>query len=490
MTDDLGVLDATAQAALVRDGAATPRELVDAALARIDAVNPELNAVIHRRDDRARAEADAGLPDGPFRGVPILVKDLDGSLGGEPLHLGNRLLRDLGHAADHDSYLFARLRAAGCVVVGKTNTPELGLLPTTESHAYGPARNPWDLERSPGGSSGGSAAAVAAGMVPAAHAGDGGGSIRIPASACGLFGLKPTRGRVSLGPDDGEAWAGLVARHVVTRSVRDSAALLDVVAGAVPGDPYAAAPPARPFAEEVGVDPGALRIGMMSVVSPAGLVEVDPACVDATHDAAALLASLGHEVEPSYPAPLDDLALLVHFTTVLAASTAYDLRKLEAVAGRELTADDVEPVTWAQAEAGRAVSAAAYVEAVESLRAWSRRMAEWWEPADDAPGAGGFDLLLTPTMARPPAPLGEIRGDDADGAIFAATPYAAFTVPFNVTGQPAMSVPLHWSDVGSSALPIGVQLVAATGREDLLVRVAAQLEAARPWIDRRPPVHA
>ena len=487
MTDDLAVLDATAQAALVRDGTASPRELVDAALARIDAVNPQLDAVIHRRDERARAEADAGPPDGPFRGVPILVKDLDGSLAGEPLHLGNRMLRDLGHVADHDSYLFARLRAAGCVIVGKTNTPELGLLPTTESHAYPPAHNPWDLTRSPGGSSGGSAAAVASGMVPVAHAGDGGGSIRIPASACGLFGLKPTRGRISLGPDDGEAWAGLVARHVVTRTVRDSAAVLDVLAGAVPGDPYAAAPPARPFADEVGAAPGALRIGVLSATAPADLVPVDAACTAAADDAAALLESLGHTVEVASPAPLDDIALLVHFTTVLAASTAYDLHKLATIVGRELTADDVEPVTWAQAEAGRAVSAAAYLDAVESLRAWARRMAEWWEPADANTHSGaGFDLLLTPTMANPPAPLGEIRGDDAEGAIFAATPYAAFTVPFNVTGQPAMSVPLWWSD----GLPIGVQLVAATGREDLLVRVAAQLEAARPWIDRRPPIHA
>jgi amidase len=328
-------------------------------------------------------------------------------------------------------------------------------------------------------------------MVPVAHAGDGGGSIRIPASACGLFGLKPTRGRVSLGPDDGEAWAGLVARHVVTHTVRDSAALLDVVAGAVPGDPYAAAPPARPFVAEVGADPGALRVGVLSASAPAELVPVDPACIAAADDAAALLESLGHTVEHASPAPLDDLALLVHFTTVLAASTAYDLRKLAAVVGRDLTADDVEPVTWAQSEAGRAVSAAAYLEAVESLRAWSRRMAEWWEPSDGTTHRNGsYDLLLTPTMARPPAPLGEIRGDDADGAIFAATPYAAFTVPFNVTGQPAMSVPLWWFDDGSTVLPIGVQLVAATGREDLLLRVAAQLESARPWIDRRPPVHA
>ncbi len=496
MTDDrasdLALLDATAQAALVRDGAVTPRELVDAALDRIDAVNDDLNAVIHRRDERARAEADGTLPEGPFRGVPILVKDLDGSLADEPLHLGNRLLRDLGYVADHDSYLFARLRAAGCVIVGKTNTPELGLLPTTESQAYGPAHNPWDLARSPGGSSGGSAAAVAAGMVPVAHAGDGGGSIRIPASACGLFGLKPTRGRISLGPDDGEAWAGLVARHVVTRTVRDSAAVLDVLAGAVPGDPYAAAPPARPFADEVGADPGALRIGVLERDRPcrAGARRsrvhrrrptTPPRC--SSHSAT--------RSSPRHPPPLDDIALLVHFTTVLAASTAYDLRKLAAIAGRELTADDVEPVTWAQAEAGRTVSAAAYLDAVESLRGWSRRMAEWWEPADGpARSPGGFDLLLTPTMANPPAPLGEIRGDDADGAILAATPYAAFTVPFNVTGQPAMSVPLHWTDTGPTVLPIGVQLVAATGREDLLLRVAAQLEAARPWIERRPPVHA
>jgi len=481
MTDDLAALDATAQAALVRDGVLSPRELVDAALARIDAVNPQLNAVIHRRDERARAETDTA-PDGPFRGVPVLVKDLDGSLAGEPLHLGNRLLRDRRHTGDHDSYLFAALRTAGCVIVGKTNTPELGLVPTTESDAYGPARNPWDLDRSPGGSSGGSAAAVASGMVPFAHAGDGGGSIRIPASACGLFGLKPTRGRVSLGPDLGEAWAGLVARHVVSRSVRDSAAALDAIAGPRPGDPYAAAPPARPFLDEVGADPGRLRIGGLTASSPAALADVDPVCTDAANDAAMLLTErCGHTVEAAYPDPLDDLELVVHFTTVLAASTAFDLRRLGALVGRAFGPDDVEPLTWAQAEAGRSVTADAYLEAVEGLRGWSRRMARWWDPDD-----GGFDLLLTPTMARPPAPLGEIRGADSEGALIAAVPYVAFTAPFNVTGQPAMSVPLHWHD----GLPIGVQLVAATGREDLLFRVAAQLEAARPWSDRHPPVFA
>ena len=275
---------------------------------------------------------------------------------------------------------------------------------------------------------------------------------------------------------------GLVARHVVSRTVRDSAAALDAIAGAMPGDPYAAAPPRRPYTQEVGADPGRLRIGYRAATAPAGLAEVDPRCIAAVSDACELLGkACGHEIEESVPDALDDVELLVHFLTVFTASTAYDLRKLAAMSGRELGPDDVEPVTWAQHEAGRAVSAAEYVGAVESLRAWSRRMARWWDPDD-----GGFDLLLTPTMCKPPAPLGEIRGDDVDGAMLAATPYAAFTVPFNVTGQPAMSVPMWDAD----GLPIGVQLVAAAGREDLLFRVAAQLEVARPWIDRRPPVTA
>jgi amidase len=494
MTDELAALDALASAELVRAGKVSPRELVDAAIARVEQVNPELNAVIHERFDVARAEAaaleDGDAPDGPLRGVPILVKDLDGVLTGAPVHEGNRLLRELGITGDHDSYLFAKLRAAGCVIVGKTNAPELGLLPTTEPQAYGATRNPWDTARSPGGSSGGSAAAVASLMVPFAHAGDGGGSIRIPASACGLFGLKPSRGRISLGPETGEAWAGFVARHVVTRSVRDSAAVLDVLAGPMPGDPYTATPAERPFAAEVGTDPGRLRIGVRTAV-PGGLVETDPACITAAEDAGALLESLGHVVEPAAPAALDELELLLHFVTVLAVCTAYDVARLGRIAGREVTADDVEPVTWAQAEQGRAVSGAAFLEACESLRAWTRRMAQWWEPLDGtSPTGGGFDLLLTPTMARPPAPLGEIRSDDAEGGILAATPYAAFTVPANVTGQPAMSVPLTWSDVRGTPLPIGTQLVAATNREDVLLRVAAQLETTRPWADHIPPVHA
>jgi amidase len=273
---------------------------------------------------------------------------------------------------------------------------------------------------------------------------------------------------------------------VVTRSVRDSAVVLDVLAGPMPGDPYWAPPPARPFAEEVGADPGRLRIGLRTT-APARIAEVDPLCVAAAEDAAALLASLGHVVECSAPAAIDELELLVHFVTVLGVSTAFDLLRLGAIAGRELTADDVEPATWVQAEAGRAIGGAQYVEAVEALRVWTRHMAAWWNPLDDS---DGFDLLLTPTMSRPPAPLGEIRGDDAEGAMLAATPYAAFTVPANVTGQPAMSVPLTWASVDDVELPIGVQLVADAAREDVLFRVAAQLETARPWADRRPPFHA
>ncbi len=435
--DDLTALDATAQAELVRNNEVTPLELVDAAIARVEQVNPALNAIIHERFDRARDEA-AHTPDGPFRGVPIAVKDLDGPLADEPYHLGNRLLKKIGYIADHDSYLTAKLRAAGFVVIGKTNAPEFGLLPTTEPTAYGPTRNPWDLDRSAGGSSGGSGAAVASGMVPLAHAGDGGGSIRIPASMCGLFGLKPTRGRVSLGPDDGEVWGGLVVRHVITRTVRDSAAVLDVLAGAMPGDPYAAAPPTRPFLEEVGAEVGPLRIGIHTT-APAELAEVSVAVTDAVDDAASVLQrELGHELEIAFPDALDDLAALGAFTVIQATSVAHEVDRLAALSGRKVGPDDVETLTWALCERGRTISAATYVEALETARAWSRRMARWWDT-----DGGGFDLLLTPTLAEPPPVLGEIDSDAADPspALARIVPFGIFTVPFNITGQPAISVP-------------------------------------------------
>jgi len=478
--DDLASLDATAQAALVRSGDSSAIELVDAAITRIEKLNPELNAVIHPLFDAAREAANRGAVDGPFRGVPTLVKDLDGALEGEPLHLGNKLLKEIDYRADHDTFLFAKLRDAGFVVVGKTNTPEFGLMPTTEPLAYGPTHNPWNTAHSPGGSSGGSAAAVASGMVPVAHAGDGGGSIRIPASATNLFGLKPSRARISLGPDISEAWAGFVQRFMVTRSVRDAAAILDVLEGAMPGDYYTAPPPARPYREEVGGDPGKLRVGLRTS-APADMATVDSECVAAAQDAARLLESLGHDVEEASPRAFEQSELLSLYTTIFSANVAFDLDQLAAKAGRGVTAEDVEPVTWMAGEMGRATTAAQYLAALDGIHKLVRDVVSWW-------AVDGFDLLLTPTMAEPPPELGFVgAGDDPLEGFARAVPSAAFTAVFNVTGQPAASVPLY---VSASGLPIGVQLAAAPWREDVLIRVASQLEAARPWVDRRPPTHA
>jgi len=313
-----------------------------------------------------------------------------------------------------------------------------------------------------------------------AHAGDGGGSIRIPASHCGLFGLKPSRGRTTLGPDAGEAWAGLVVRHVVSRSVRDSALALDVIAGPAPGDPYTAPPPARPYLLEVGADPGHLRIGIRTE-APGGLAVVDPVCVEAVEDAARLLESLGHAVEPASPPGLDEPGLLEAFTVVLLANVVFAVTRLAETTGREITVHDVEPLTWMQYEMGLATTAGQYLEALHLAHRWSRTVVDWWQQ--------GYDLLLTPVAAEPPPLLGDVHGtaDDPFRGLERAIPFAVFTGGFNVTGQPAMSVPLWWSADG---LPIGVQLVADQYREDLLVRVAAQLEAARPWADRRPPINA
>src|SRR5437762_1824814 len=481
MSDELALLDATAQAELVRQRQVSPRELVDGAIGRIERVNPQLNAVIIQRFEKARAEAAAPeLPDGPFRGVPFLLKDLICHSAGDPYHAGVRLLSELAWVERYDTYLAARFRAAGFVFLGRTNVPELGPAPTTEPVAYGPTRNPWDTSRSPGGSSGGSAAAVAAGLVPVAHANDGGGSIRIPASECGLVGLKPTRGRTSLGPDAGESWAGAVTEHVVTRSVRDTAALLDAVAGPMPGDPYFAPPPARPFAAEVGRDPGRLRIGVLARV-PGDAFGLHPDCAAAARDTARLLESLGHVVEESHPAALDDPEVGQRFTLVVAAWLARDLDYWSERTGQRIGPDDVEPMNWAVAQQGRACSGHQYIRAVEWLQAYTRRVAAWW--------AEGFDLLLTPTLAEPPPPLGEFsaRPGDPLRGFRRALPFVTFTSPFSITGQPAISLPLHWNGDG---LPIGVQLAAAYGREDLLIRVGAQLEQARPWAGRRPAVHA
>jgi len=477
-------MDATAQAELVRSGAASPLELVDAAIARIEQVNPEINAVIHELYDEARAQAEGELPDGPFKGVPFVLKDLGACEAGMPLHMGSQLLKDAGFRCPIDTFLAQRFRAAGFITVAKTNTPEFGILPTTEPKAYGATKNPWDTSRSAGGSSGGSAAAVASGMLPIAHANDGGGSIRIPASLNGLVGLKPTRQRITEGPLVGDNLSGLTCELVVSKSVRDTAAVLDAVHGGAPGDPYAApAPPQRPYVEELSDESGGLRIGLSS--APAVATEVDPGCVAAVKATGELLESLGHEVVEASPNDVlgdgGGLDIMDTFLTRWAAGQASILRQISLLLGREVSAEDVEPLTWALAEVARNRDSGRYLADVALHQTLSRMIAGWFE--------SGFDLMLTPSTARPAVPLGthDDSGPDPMQAFHDSFPEGAFTALFNVTGQPAISVPMHWSAEG---LPVGIQLVSKFGREDQLIRVAAQLERAQPWADRKPPVFA
>ena len=487
--------DGLGLAALVRQGELQPSELLDCALARIDAVNPGLNAVIRRRDEAAQREAAQIDKAAPFAGVPFLVKDLLATLAGEVTGSGNRLLGLL--PMPHDSELVRRWRAAGVVIAGRTNTPEFGLTPYTEPRTVGPSCNPWDPGRTPGGSSGGSAAAVAAGMVPLASGGDGGGSIRIPASCCGLFGLKPSRGMTPTGPDLGELWRGLAIEHVLSRSVRDSAAMLDATRGADAGAPYAAPAFERPLLEEVGRDPGRLRIGFTGrPLMGAGPVHAD--CLAALDDAVRLLASLGHEVE-EVRLEIDPQASAVDFLTLVAAETWAQMAMVSQLAGRRRPRPaDYERATFALGLLGRSASAAAYAGAAFRLQATARRLAA---------GTAGHDLLLTPTLGCPPPALGALAPSAGEERLMglvnalgagwllnlsgAIEPMAAktfgfipFTALFNATGQPAMSVPLHWNAEG---LPIGVQLVAPLGGEPVLLRLAGQLEQARPWFERRPP---
>jgi amidase len=484
MGDPLADLDATAQAALVRTGEASAAELVNAAIARVERVDPELGAVVLPRFDHARAEAGADIPDGPFRGVPFLTKDLRCPTEGEAQTDGMRFAKDAGFRATYTSELASRFRAAGLVNLGRTNSPELGLVPTTEPEAWGPTRNPWDPARSPGGSSGGSAAAVAAGLVPCAHASDGGGSIRIPGSACGLPGLKTSRGLIPVGPRVSELTSFLSVQFVLTRSVRDAAALLDAVAGSVPGDPLVAPRTRSSFVDAARTAPPELRIGMMGAAPGGGPVHAE--CTAATDAAARLLESLGHAVESAHPAAIDDPERGVLFGEIWGVIAAASLRAWGDAVGRPVAEDDVEPGTWALASRGRDTTAVDYLTAVGRVSDWSRAMADWWEPHN---GSRGFDLLLTPTMAEPPVPLGTFATtpDNPWTGLLRSGPYTPFTPAFNMTGQPAISLPLHESADG---LPIGVQLVAAYGRDDLLLSVATQLEAAAPWADRRPRVHA
>ena len=471
----LAHLDAVALADLVRRGEVTPLELVDATIARIEALDGQLNAVVHRRFEEARAEAAGPLPDGPFRGVPMLIKDLLAPSAGDPMTNGNRALREAGYRAPADGNLVRRYREAGFVIVGRTNTPELGLVATTEPAALGPCHNPWDTGRGPGGSSGGAAAAVASGMLPAAHASDGGGSIRIPAAMCGLVGLKPSRGRTSLGPYDD--WSVSV-QHVVSCTVRDSAAILDASSAPFLGDGVWAPAPPRPYAELVTETPRSLRIGLC-LTHPS--VTVDPACAAAAERTAALLEGMGHRIEPGHPAAFHDRTEAARFGALWQVNAAMNLRAMGAMIGRELGPDDVEPATWVMAQAGLAASGTDLAEAYAALNRYRRAMATWWED--------GWDLLLTPTTAAPAPVLGELvpRADDPLYGAKASVPYSAFCAPFNNTGQPAISLPVGTTPEG---LPVGAQLVAAYGREDLLLQIAAQLEAEVRWADRRAPVHA
>ncbi len=485
MTDDFATLDATAQAELVRSGQVTALELVDAAINRVEKLNPELNAVITPLFDRARQQAAGPLPDGPFTGVPTLFKDLGCAIEGEPYHEGMRFLKDAGYVSPHTDNLARQYFDAGFVVLGRTNTPELGLVPTTEPKAYGPTHNPWQRGRTTGGSSGGSAAAVASGMVPVAHANDGGGSIRIPASCCGLVGLKPTRGRTSTGPELNDISQFLITELCVSRTVRDTAGVLDAVNGPFPGDATQAPAPVRPYRDEVGADPGRLKIGLQTT-NPIGDTPVHADCVTAAESAAKLLESLGHSVEVAAPAGFDNDDLVMQFGAVWAADCSYLLDDWGRKVGRPVTAADVEILTWALADMGKTVTAAQLVGAVTDAMKANRKAALWWAPE---PEGSGFDLLLTPTLGEPPVPHGTFDStpDDPLGGFFRSAAFVPFTAQFNVSGQPAINLPLHWNDEG---LPIGVQLVAAFGREDLLLRVAAQLESAQPWIDRHPPVFA
>jgi amidase len=483
---DPGAYDAIGQGEQIRRRKVSPAELLEDTIRRIESVNPKLNAVICPLWDRARAEAgkrtdEGAAPGERFPGVPFLLKDLTTDMKGSPFSDGSRFVH--GHISEVDSELVQRFRASGLVVAGRTNTSEFGVLTTAEPVLYGPAHNPWNLGLTTGGSSGGSAAAVAAGMVPMAHGNDGGGSIRIPASCCGVFGLKPTRGRNSLGPLFGDFAHGLVSEHALTRTVRDSAALLDATSGLAPGDPYVAPLPERPFLDETRRSPGRLKIAFLSRV-PDGWNEetaLHPDCAAAVRDAAGLCESLGHVVEEVDPAGLawPDLPRLfiIIFESYVGHAVAYWERTL----GKTVRQDDLEPVTWDLFQASKQITGATYLVTWEELQRFSRKVARWYLD-------GGWDILLSPTMQVPPTKLGSFdpSPDDPGRSIRTALSFVAFTRTQNITGDPAISVPLYWNKDG---VPIGVQFAAPFAGEATLFRLAAQLEKARPWAGRRPPVH-
>jgi len=465
--DGLGLAD------LVRRGEVTPGDLLDAAIERVEARNAAINAVVTKLYDYGRKAIAEGLPDGPFRGVPFLMKDLTSAVAGVPMTRGSAFFADSPPAA-MDSEHVKRLKRAGLVIFGRTNTPELGLSLTCEPRLHGPTRNPWDTTRISGGSSGGAAAAVAARMLPMAHASDGFGSIRAPAACCGVVGLKPTRGRNTFAPFAGEGLAGLATEHAVTLTVRDCAALLDATRGPGAGDPYAAPSPARTYLEEVGANPGTLNIAW-TAATPNG-VEVDSECVNLLAETVRLCRDLGHRVEERDP-EIDRAAVVPTFLTLASANTVVNLGSHPS-AGRTPREDEVEPITWLTSKMGEKVSGADYVRATQTAHRLSRQMAAFHSQ---------WDVLLTPGLAAPPVKLGwiDMTMNDVDEYWRRVFAFSPFTVWFNITGQPAMMLPLGQS---ASALPLSVQLVGRYGDEATLFRLGAQLERAQPWIGRKPSV--
>ena len=456
---------------MVRLGEVSATDLVEASLERIEALDPEINAFAHVDADGAMAAAEEIAPGDPrpFAGVPIAIKD-NRPVAGMPLTFGAKLFGDF--VPSHDGHLVRRLREAGFVIVGKTTLPEFGILPVSEASRFGPTRNPWDTSRTPGGSSGGAAAAVAAGMVPVAHGNDGGGSIRIPAACCGLVGLKPQRGRVSLGPDVGDAF--LVVDGVLTRTVGETAALLDVLAGYEPGDATWAPPPAEPFAQAAAREPRSLRIAL-TTTPPLEAAVVDPACLAAAQEAGELFVSLGHRVEEQAP-PWLIPGLLELFSAAFGPAISMTMVFASAIAGREIARDDVEALSWHIWEQSNALAAPYFMAAISQLQGLARQIVAFFET---------FDAILTPALAQPPVPIGEIdaTGPDPQATFLRSAQFTPFTALANVTGQPGISIPLSQTDDG---LPTGVQLLGRPADEATLLSVAAQVEAAQPWADRRP----
>lgn len=469
--------DAVGLADLVARREVSPEELLDEALKRVEALNPKLNAVTMLREGVARRLIADGLPDGPLKGVPFLLKDLGAEAVDFPSNSGSKLFADTRYK--QDSSIYARLKAAGLVTFGRTTSPEGGVGPVTEAAVYGgPTRNPWNLDRTPGGSSGGAGASVASGIVPAAHGSDGGGSVRIPASSCGLFGFKPTRARLPDGPYAGEGWAGMAIDGFLTRSVRDTAVLLDATQGPDPGAPYVAPPLDESFAAALGRSPKGLKIAF-ATTSLTGQ-PIDPECRAAVERAAKLLENLGHHVEEALPRA-DTRGMMEAWTKIVACGTALSVETAVRKRGRPLADGEIEGIARGAIEYAKSLSGADYLEAVGKVHAYGREMAGFFER---------YDILLTATLAEPPAKIGRFDHRPEDYVDYRMGPgrvfdYSPFTAAFNASGQPAASLPLHWTADG---LPVGIHLAAAFGRDELLMGLCARIEEAAPWSGRRPPL--